>query len=85
MDVRASPRAWRSARYPRSDAGIRVRQRPEPSPVEEGDAVQEVGPVAAHGVLRGPPLRGQVPEERRHGGAALLTAGRFHALSVSRR
>jgi hypothetical protein len=66
-------------------ARIRVHQRAEPPAIEERDTVQEVRPVAAHGVLRGPTLRDQVPEERGHGGAALLTAGRLHALSDSRR
>ena len=66
-------------------AGIRVGQRPEAAPLEKGRTVDEVRPVAAHGVLGGGPLRHQVPKERRDGRAARLAAGRLHALSVSRR
>ena len=78
--ARGGPRGTRGAT--RASASVSA---PSPRRSRKRDAVQEVGPVAADGVLRGRPLRRQVPEERRDGGAALLAAGRLHALSVSRR
>ena len=85
IDVRASPRSWRSARYPRTTRASASASAPSPRRSRKRETVEEVGPVAPDRVRRGAPLGREVPEERGHRRPARLAAGRLHALSVSRR